>query len=71
MAFPRKLLNDGEEIVLDLRPHWWVLIRPVALVLLLSAAALLAHNVKYYVPLILAALDVVALLWFLKVYAVW
>ena len=22
MAFPRKLLNDGEEIVLDLRPHW-------------------------------------------------
>ncbi|WP_426572394.1 PH domain-containing protein [Aquihabitans sp. McL0605] len=22
MAFPPKLLNDGEEIVLDLRPHW-------------------------------------------------
>lgn len=22
MAFPRKLLNDGEELVLDLRPHW-------------------------------------------------
>ncbi len=23
MAFPTKLLNQGEEIVLDLRPHWW------------------------------------------------
>jgi uncharacterized membrane protein YdbT with pleckstrin-like domain len=23
MPFPRRLLNDGEEIVLDLRPHWW------------------------------------------------
>lgn len=22
MAFPSRLLNDGEEIVLDLRPHW-------------------------------------------------
>lgn len=22
MAFPRKLLNDNEELVLDLRPHW-------------------------------------------------
>ncbi len=23
MTFPSKLLNEGEEIVLDLRPHWW------------------------------------------------
>jgi uncharacterized membrane protein YdbT with pleckstrin-like domain len=23
MAFPTKLLNRNEEIVLDLRPHWW------------------------------------------------
>lgn len=28
MAFPRKLLNDGEEMVLDLRPHWLVLVLP-------------------------------------------
>ncbi|QYG92621.1 PH domain-containing protein [Iamia sp. SCSIO 61187] len=25
MAFPRKLLNDGEELILDLRPHWLAL----------------------------------------------
>jgi len=23
VPYPRKLLNDGEEIALDLRPHWW------------------------------------------------
>jgi len=23
MPYPRRLLNDGEEIALDLRPHWW------------------------------------------------
>jgi uncharacterized membrane protein YdbT with pleckstrin-like domain len=23
MPFPRRLLNEGEEMTLDLRPHWW------------------------------------------------
>jgi membrane protein YdbS with pleckstrin-like domain len=23
MAYPRRLLNPGEEIALDLKPHWW------------------------------------------------
>ena len=23
MPFPRRLLNEGEEICLDLKPHWW------------------------------------------------
>src|SRR3954464_9369024 len=23
MPYPTRLLNDGEEIALDLRPHWW------------------------------------------------
>jgi uncharacterized membrane protein YdbT with pleckstrin-like domain len=23
MPFPRRLLNDGEDVSLDLRPHWW------------------------------------------------
>ena len=29
MPFPRKLLTEGEEIVLDLRPHWISLLKPV------------------------------------------
>jgi uncharacterized membrane protein YdbT with pleckstrin-like domain len=23
VPYPKKLLNDGEEVALDLRPHWW------------------------------------------------
>ena len=29
MAFPSKLLNDNEEVVLDLRPHWIYMVQPV------------------------------------------
>jgi uncharacterized membrane protein YdbT with pleckstrin-like domain len=29
VPFPRKLLTEGEEIVLDLRPHWISLLKPV------------------------------------------
>lgn len=29
MTFPRRLLTEGEEIILDLRPHWVALIKPV------------------------------------------
>ena len=38
MAFPRKLLNDDEAIVLDLRPHWWFIAKHV--VVLVAAVAL-------------------------------
>jgi uncharacterized membrane protein YdbT with pleckstrin-like domain len=30
MAFPRRLLAEGEELVLDLRPHWIALVWPLA-----------------------------------------
>jgi uncharacterized membrane protein YdbT with pleckstrin-like domain len=29
MAFPKKLLNDNEDIVLDLRPHWMYFLEPI------------------------------------------
>jgi uncharacterized membrane protein YdbT with pleckstrin-like domain len=38
VAFPRKLLNEDEAIVLDLRPHWWFIAKHV--VLLVAAVAL-------------------------------
>jgi len=37
VPFPRKMLNDGEEVILDLRPHWSVLARSGALVVLALA----------------------------------
>ena len=29
VPFPRKLLNDNEDIVLDLHPHWWFFAPPM------------------------------------------
>lgn len=34
MAFDKKLLNNNEDILLDLRPHWWFIAPQVALALL-------------------------------------
>ena len=29
MPYPKRLLNDGEEVALDLRPHWWYFSRHI------------------------------------------
>ncbi|MGH8918909.1 MAG: PH domain-containing protein, partial [Actinomycetes bacterium] len=39
MTFPARLLNPGEEVVLDVRPHWWYLAGPVAVAVLVLAGA--------------------------------
>ena len=46
MAYPRKLLGEGEEVVLDLHPHWKVLFLPFVelLVVLALAGYLLAQG---------------------------
>lgn len=30
MAFPQNYLHEGEELILDLKPHWWTFAQPVA-----------------------------------------
>ena len=42
MAFPRRLLIEGEELVLDLRPHWVALAGPVLVTLLVVVGWILA-----------------------------
>jgi len=42
MAFPRRLLIDGEELVLDLRPHWVALVGPIAVTFLVIVGWILA-----------------------------
>jgi uncharacterized membrane protein YdbT with pleckstrin-like domain len=44
MPFPRKLLNEGEDIVLDLRPHWWGLVKPALAVIVAAALVILVAN---------------------------
>jgi uncharacterized membrane protein YdbT with pleckstrin-like domain len=38
VTFPRRLLIEGEELVLDLRPHWIALVRAILVVVLVVAA---------------------------------
>jgi uncharacterized membrane protein YdbT with pleckstrin-like domain len=38
VAFPQKLVNEGEEVILDLRPHWWYMAKST--LALLAAIAL-------------------------------
>ena len=73
VPFPSKLLNDHEDIVLDLRPHWTVLFKPVVAVIVTVAAAVvvqssLDNDVALYVTLVLAGL---AILWLVARYLRW
>ncbi|HEX2038132.1 MAG TPA: PH domain-containing protein [Acidimicrobiales bacterium] len=66
MPFPRKLLNEGEDVVLDLRPHWWVFVKPGALlvaavVLLFVVAANVEHDAATYGALLVVLYAVVRL----------
>jgi len=54
VAFDPKLLNNNEEVLLDLRPHWWFIVPQVALVVaavvvVAVAGALGAPTILIYV----------------------
>jgi len=42
VPFPRRLLIEGEELILDLRPHWIALVGPTIVTLVVVAGYLLA-----------------------------
>lgn len=73
MPFPRKLLNDAEDIVLDLHPHWWFFAGPAAalaasIALVIVIAAKTDNNIALYVA---AGVLVLMLLWFVGRYLKW
>lgn len=77
MAFPPKLLNQGEEVVLDLRPHWWFMAEPTAALLgaiLLGVVVINADldgTLNDVLSVASIVLIVAALLWFGARYARW
>jgi uncharacterized membrane protein YdbT with pleckstrin-like domain len=71
MPFPKKYLNEGEEIILDLRPHWFYLVGPGATLVAALALALWIGTSPEWLLFPVLALAVVALLWFLGRYAKW
>jgi uncharacterized membrane protein YdbT with pleckstrin-like domain len=73
MSFPRRLLNEGEDVVLELRPHWWTFAKPIAvLVLTLALTILVAATVgNIALTAVAAALVVLSLVWLLVRYLRW
>ena len=72
MAFPSKLLNDGEVVALDLRPHWWFMAEPTAALvgsILLGVLALQADIGA--LKIVCAVLLLFCLGWFGIRYAKW
>ena len=73
MAFPRKLLNEGEEVVLDLHPHWWFLAKQtLALLVAMAVGVLVLVNVDQAAVRILAGvLILLAVGWWVLRYLDW
>lgn len=77
MGFPRELLSDDEEIVVDMHPHWWTLL-PISVVLgvaIIGGLALVAaagSGIGWLIAQVLVAIIVVAALMAFGVrYAQW
>ena len=72
MPFPRKFLNDEEDIVLDLHPHWWFLFGPIVAVVVSSIAGVFLGRTDN-TPLGIAGLVLmgVALVWLGVRYLKW
>ena len=73
MPFPRELLTDDEELVLDLRPHWWY-IAPASvylgLAVLIGLVALL-NDWPDVVKVLIGLVVLVALGYFAQRYTQW
>jgi uncharacterized membrane protein YdbT with pleckstrin-like domain len=63
VAFPRRLLNDGEEVVCDLLPHWSTLAKPVAALVVVFAATIAGALVNHWLGVALAVTFVVVGAW--------
>lgn len=78
MAFPKKLLNEGEEVVLDLRPHWASIFWPTVVPVLLIVAAIVDvaavgtdSNPKKVAAIVLLVLLVLAVINLVHRYLKW
>ena len=72
MAFPKKLLNTGETLYVDIRPHWLYFSKQ-ALALVVSIAALVYFRTQDWdtLTLVAAGATLVSLLWFVTRYLRW
>lgn len=72
MAFSAEQLNDEEQVVLDLRPHWWFFAPQIAALILALAVglgALFIGNTPF--SIVAAVVLGLVLVWFIVRYIVW
>lgn len=65
MPYPTKLLNQGETVELDLRPHWWYLVPRLSLLALAVLLGLWAFTTAAWVQAVAGVVVLVALGFFL------
>ena len=73
MAARSLVLNPGEEVVVDVRPHWWYLAGPVATVVIVIAGAVAAgidSAPTWAIWIVLVVLGL-ALIWLVARYIRW
>lgn len=70
MPFPRKLLNEGEDVVLDLHPHWWQFVAPGA-AFLASVVAAVVFRDNDALRIVSVVILLVSLVWLGVRYAKW
>jgi membrane protein YdbS with pleckstrin-like domain len=73
MPFPARLLNDGEEVVVDVRPHWWYLAGPVVALAAVIAGAVAAavESAPTWVTWVAVGALVLAAAWLIGRYIRW
>jgi membrane protein YdbS with pleckstrin-like domain len=73
MAYPERLLNEGESVCVDVRPHWWYLAGPVflAVVTIAGTIAAAAASVPKWLEWAAIVVMAMALLWLIARYVRW
>lgn len=71
VPFPRKLLNEGEDVILDLHPHWWYFSGAATAVVVAAVASIVLRNQNDVLRLVLLALVVASVGWLAVTYAKW
>jgi uncharacterized membrane protein YdbT with pleckstrin-like domain len=75
MPYPKHLVNDGEKVELDLRPHWWYFSRHIwtgiPLFVLLILLFQVHGNVRKYFGYLVIALVLVWAVWLAYEYLQW
>lgn len=71
MPFPRKLLNEGEDIILDLHPHWWYFAGPVAATVVTAVASIAFRDAHDIIRILLLGLLLASVIWLGVTYLKW